>query len=64
MLRSELACLEMKSIISASAIPLPGFLTMKAMGICPASSSGYLLSDDTNEKVTSHGMGKEVEDDK
>lgn len=41
----EHACFAMKSIISASVILLPGFLTTKAMGICPASSSGYLLEN-------------------
>lgn len=44
----EHACFAMKSIISASVILLPGFLTTKAMGICPASSSGYLLENKPN----------------
>ena len=39
----KLTNFEMKSITWASVILLPGFLTTKAMGICPASSSGYLL---------------------
>lgn len=35
-------CFATKSITSSALILLPGFLTTNAIGICPASSSGYL----------------------